>query len=77
MDPKQLLKTSKFYSECKKCDIEKNLGDGYHPLGSPKVKSLIKSNTELQARVEALERHSTLSNRIFHGVPNTPTNTSY
>src|SRR6218665_367761 len=23
MDPQQLLKTSKFYSRCKKCDIEK------------------------------------------------------
>src|SRR6218665_127329 len=25
MNPKELLKTSKFYSRCKKCDIEKNL----------------------------------------------------
>jgi len=39
MDPQQLPKTSKFYSKCKKCDIEKHLGGGgYHPLGSPKVK---------------------------------------
>jgi len=41
-----------------------------------KIKSLTKSNTELQTRVEALERHSKLSNLIFHGVPNTLTNTS-
>src|SRR6218665_2179032 len=34
MDPQQLLKTSKFYSRCKKCDIEKTLGGG-----SPKVKA--------------------------------------
>src|SRR6218665_2940525 len=26
MDPQQLPKTSKFYSRCKKCDIEKTLG---------------------------------------------------
>jgi len=38
MDPQQLPKTSKFYSRSKKCDIEKTLGGGYHPLGSPKVK---------------------------------------
>ena len=39
MNPQQLPKTSKFYSRCKKCDIEKTLGGGYHlPLGSPKVK---------------------------------------
>jgi len=38
MDPQQLPKTSKLYSRCKKCDIEKTLGGGYHPLGSPKVK---------------------------------------
>ena len=38
MDPQKLPKTSKFYSRCKKCDIEKALGDGYHPLGSQKVK---------------------------------------
>src|SRR6218665_3949278 len=39
MDPQQLPKTSKFYSRCKKCDIEKTLGGGYHhpPFGSPKV----------------------------------------
>src|SRR6218665_1820998 len=37
MNPQQLSKTSKFYSRCKKCDIEKTLGGGYHPLGSPKV----------------------------------------
>ena len=36
MDPQQLLKTSKFYSRCKKCDIEKTVGG---PLGSLKVKS--------------------------------------
>jgi len=40
MDPQQLLKTSKFYSKCKKCDIKKTLGGGY-PLGSPKVKPFI------------------------------------
>ena len=39
MNPQQLPKTSKLYSRCKKCDIEKTLGGGgYHPLGSPKVK---------------------------------------
>src|SRR6218665_2985886 len=38
-NPQQLPKTSKFYSRCKKCDIEKTLGEGgYHPLCSPKVK---------------------------------------
>src|SRR6218665_1875684 len=31
MDPQQLPKTSKFYSRCKKCDIEKTLGGGYPP----------------------------------------------
>src|SRR6218665_2098113 len=42
MNPQQLRKTSKFYSICKKCDIEKTLGvGGYHtPLGSPKAKHL-------------------------------------
>src|SRR6218665_2456544 len=30
MDSQQLLKTSKFYSRSKKCDIEKTLGGGYH-----------------------------------------------
>src|SRR6218665_3358050 len=38
MDPQQLLKTSKFYSNRKKCDTEKTLvGVGTNPLGSPKV----------------------------------------
>src|SRR6218665_3356547 len=37
MDPQRLHKTSKFYSRSKKCNIEKTLGGGYHPLGSPKV----------------------------------------
>jgi len=37
MDPQQLPKTSKFYHKSKKCDIEKTLEGGYHPLGSPKV----------------------------------------
>src|SRR6218665_2315508 len=38
MDPQQPPKTSKFYSRCKKCDIEKTLGVvGTTPLGSPKV----------------------------------------
>jgi len=41
MDPQQLPKTSKFYSRCKKCDIEKTLGGGYHPFGSLKVKLTI------------------------------------
>ena len=36
MNLQQLPKTSKFYSRCKKCDIEKTLG-GTTPLGSPKV----------------------------------------
>jgi len=31
MNPQQLLKTSKFYSKCRKCDIEKTLGGEYHP----------------------------------------------
>jgi len=31
MDPQQLLKTSKFYSKCKKCDIEKALGEWVPP----------------------------------------------
>src|SRR6218665_1164835 len=30
-NPQQLPKTSKFYSKCKKCDIEKTLGGEYHP----------------------------------------------
>src|SRR6218665_1249856 len=37
MDPKQLPKTSTFYSRSKKCDIKKTLGVGTTPLGSPKV----------------------------------------
>src|SRR6218665_467 len=42
MDPQQLLKTSKFYSKRKKCDIEKTLGGWVPPpLGSPKVKRKI------------------------------------
>ena len=41
MDPQQLPKTSKFYSRSKKCDIEKTLGGGYHPPGSPKVKTIL------------------------------------
>ena len=28
MDPQQLLNRSKFYSKCKKCDIEKTVGEG-------------------------------------------------
>jgi len=31
MDSKQLPKTSKFYSKCKKCDTEKTLGGGWVP----------------------------------------------
>jgi len=38
VNPQQLLNRSKFYSRCKKCDIEKTLGVGYHPLSSLKVK---------------------------------------
>ena len=39
MNSQQLPKMSEFYSKCKKCDIEKTLGGGYHPpLGCPKVK---------------------------------------
>src|SRR6218665_2706568 len=43
VDPQQLLKTSKFYSKSKKCDIEKNIGGWVPPppLGSQKVKGLI------------------------------------
>ena len=40
MNPQQLPKTSKFYSRCKKCDIEKTLGEWVPPLGSPKVNQL-------------------------------------
>src|SRR6218665_27536 len=32
MDPQQLPKTSKLYSKCKKCDMEKTLGEWAHPL---------------------------------------------
>src|SRR6218665_3129229 len=42
MNPQQLTKTSKFYSKCKMCDIEKTCT---HPLGSPKV-NLIDLSTE-------------------------------
>src|SRR6218665_836980 len=38
MNSQKLPETSKFYARCKKCDIEKALGGGYHPLGSPKIK---------------------------------------
>jgi len=38
VDPKQLPKTSKFYSRSKKCDIEETLGSWYHPPWYPKVK---------------------------------------
>jgi len=31
MHPQQLPKTSKFYSKCKKCDIEKTLGGWVPP----------------------------------------------
>src|SRR6218665_3037813 len=48
MNPQQLPKTSKFYSRCKKCDIEKTLGCGYHPLGSPKVNSTYNNNYYIQ-----------------------------
>ena len=38
MDPQQLPKTSKFYSKCNKCDIEKPVGGTTPgPLGSLKV----------------------------------------
>jgi len=39
MDPQQLPKTSKYYSICNKCDMQKAVGGGYHhhPLGSLKV----------------------------------------
>src|SRR6218665_1270690 len=40
MDPQQLLKTSKFYSIWKKCDMQKTVGGGYHPLFSLKGKGL-------------------------------------
>jgi len=32
MNPQQPPKTSKFYSKFEKCDIEKTLGGGYHPI---------------------------------------------
>jgi len=34
MDLQQLLKTWKFHSGCKKCDVRKTWGGGYHPSGS-------------------------------------------
>src|SRR6218665_2313378 len=37
MNPQQLPKTSKFYSKCKKCDIEKTLG-GTTPLVARRLK---------------------------------------
>src|SRR6218665_3438701 len=39
MNPQQLPKTPKFYSRCKKCDIEKTLWGWVPPLGSPTVKA--------------------------------------
>ena len=39
MDPQQLVETSRFYSRCKKCNIEKNFrGWVPPPFGIPKVK---------------------------------------
>src|SRR6218665_1402056 len=46
MDTQQLPKTSKFYSRSKKCDIEKTVWGGYHPLGSPKVKSYLTNGSQ-------------------------------
>src|SRR6218665_1148420 len=37
MDPQQLPKTSKFYSICNKCDMQKTAGGEYHPSGNLKV----------------------------------------
>src|SRR6218665_3424182 len=38
MDPQQLLKTSKVFYRCKKCDFEKGFsGVGTTPLCSPKI----------------------------------------
>ena len=38
MDFQQLPDSSKFHSRCKKCDIEKTVGGGYHPpFGSQTV----------------------------------------
>src|SRR6218665_1606644 len=48
-DPQQIPKTSKFYSRCKKCDIDKTLGGGYHlPLGSPEVKGHVGYHARLR-----------------------------
>src|SRR6218665_3860664 len=72
MNPQQLLKTSKFYSRCKKCDIEKTLGGGYHPLGSPKVNLqatkllIVTSATKLSYRViYRLIQHCLLSKMVY------------
>src|SRR6218665_2858824 len=46
MDPQQLPKTSKFYSRCKKCDIEKT-----HPLGSQKVNTYYSDKRRLNIHV--------------------------
>src|SRR6218665_3855803 len=42
MNPQQPPITSKFYSRCKKCDIEKTLGGGYHhPLVARRLTLLV------------------------------------
>ena len=50
MNPQELPKTSKFYSRCTKCDIEKTVGGGYHPLGGPKVKTVTCENYVSKSR---------------------------
>src|SRR6218665_2792688 len=73
MNPQQLLKTSKFYSRCKKCDIEKTLGVcTTPPLGSPKVNLqatklfIVTSATKLSYRViHRLIQHYLLSKMVY------------
>src|SRR6218665_513028 len=44
MDPQKLPTRSKFYSRCKRCDADKTYGGVYHPLGSLKVKNVLRSH---------------------------------
>ena len=47
MDPQQLLKTSKFYSRSKKCDIEKTLGGWVPPSSLVARRLIIEPETDL------------------------------
>jgi len=46
MGPQQLPKTSKFYSICNKCDMQKTVGGGYTPFGRLKVKLVLLGYTD-------------------------------